>query len=183
MNYAKQTWANGVAGGTPINAARLNHMEDGIEAVDQRIDVLSNTIAEAENITTDDTVFTNVATVIPGLIITVPATEKNVVIEWGAHLANTGSTFAVRGPIYLLLYEVTDGGAVAIGSAIYHHSLGINYITTSLGTIDRSIRVGPADHDRIYAIFGQAISEAGAGVLAGATRNLPGGRSYLRAVA
>lgn len=32
MTYAKQTWANGIAGGTPISAARLNYMEDGIEA-------------------------------------------------------------------------------------------------------------------------------------------------------
>lgn len=31
MAYSKQTWNNGVTGGTPINAARLNHMEDGIE--------------------------------------------------------------------------------------------------------------------------------------------------------
>lgn len=28
--YTQQTWADGSAGGTPINAARLNHMEDGI---------------------------------------------------------------------------------------------------------------------------------------------------------
>lgn len=30
--YEKQTWADGAAGGTPITAARLNHMEDGIAA-------------------------------------------------------------------------------------------------------------------------------------------------------
>lgn len=32
MAYAKQTWQNGTSGGTPINATRLNHMEDGIAA-------------------------------------------------------------------------------------------------------------------------------------------------------
>lgn len=32
MTYVKQTWSNGIAGGTPISAARLNHIEDGIEA-------------------------------------------------------------------------------------------------------------------------------------------------------
>lgn len=31
MTYTKQTWANGALGGTPISAARLAHMEDGIE--------------------------------------------------------------------------------------------------------------------------------------------------------
>lgn len=32
MTYVKQQWVNGVIGGTPINADRLAHMEDGIEA-------------------------------------------------------------------------------------------------------------------------------------------------------
>lgn len=31
MTYTKQTWANGPAGLTPISAARLDHIEDGIE--------------------------------------------------------------------------------------------------------------------------------------------------------
>lgn len=34
MSYSKQTWADGELGATPITAARLNHMEDGIEAAD-----------------------------------------------------------------------------------------------------------------------------------------------------
>lgn len=29
-SYEKQTWVNGAAGGTPVDAARLNHMEQGI---------------------------------------------------------------------------------------------------------------------------------------------------------
>lgn len=32
MAYSKQTWVDHAAGGTPINAARLNHIEDGIAA-------------------------------------------------------------------------------------------------------------------------------------------------------
>jgi hypothetical protein len=34
MTYIRQTWANGAAGSTPISATRLNHIEDGIEAID-----------------------------------------------------------------------------------------------------------------------------------------------------
>jgi hypothetical protein len=30
MAYSKQTWADGSTGNTPINATRLQHMEDGI---------------------------------------------------------------------------------------------------------------------------------------------------------
>ena len=32
--YVKQTWIDGVAGGTPISAARLTHIEDGVESID-----------------------------------------------------------------------------------------------------------------------------------------------------
>lgn len=31
MTYTKQTWVNGSGGGTPISAARLNHIEDGLD--------------------------------------------------------------------------------------------------------------------------------------------------------
>jgi hypothetical protein len=31
MAYTKQTWANTSGGGTPISAARLNYIEDGLE--------------------------------------------------------------------------------------------------------------------------------------------------------
>lgn len=34
MTYSKQTWQDFNAGGTPVNAERLNHMEDGIAAAD-----------------------------------------------------------------------------------------------------------------------------------------------------
>ena len=30
MSYTKQTWVDGSAGGTPISAERLNHIEDGV---------------------------------------------------------------------------------------------------------------------------------------------------------
>jgi YD repeat-containing protein len=35
--YTKQTWANGPSGGTPISAARLQHIEDGIGNIDNRV--------------------------------------------------------------------------------------------------------------------------------------------------
>lgn len=34
MAYEKQTWADGAAGGTPITADRLNHIESGIADVE-----------------------------------------------------------------------------------------------------------------------------------------------------
>lgn len=32
--YTPQTWANGQVGGTPLSAARLQHIEDGLTAID-----------------------------------------------------------------------------------------------------------------------------------------------------
>lgn len=32
MTYAKQAWVDGLDSNTPVTAARLNHMEDGIAA-------------------------------------------------------------------------------------------------------------------------------------------------------
>ena len=37
MAYSKQTWANDLAGGTPLSAARLNVMESGIETADKHV--------------------------------------------------------------------------------------------------------------------------------------------------
>lgn len=41
MAYAKQVWRDSETGGTPITAARLNHMEDGIEENSQNWDSIS----------------------------------------------------------------------------------------------------------------------------------------------
>ncbi len=40
MTYIKQTWANGALGATPISAARLAHMESGIESASTTIPLL-----------------------------------------------------------------------------------------------------------------------------------------------
>lgn len=37
MAYSKQTWANLPSKTTPINATRLNHMEDGIESANNLV--------------------------------------------------------------------------------------------------------------------------------------------------
>lgn len=37
MAYTKQTWVDGSAGGTPVSAARLNHIEQGVADVDQQV--------------------------------------------------------------------------------------------------------------------------------------------------
>lgn len=41
MTYAKQLWSDGEAGGTPITAARLNNMENGIAANDTAVTAIN----------------------------------------------------------------------------------------------------------------------------------------------
>jgi len=41
VDYTKQLWVNGPDGQTPLDAVRLNHMEDGIDAASEQILVLN----------------------------------------------------------------------------------------------------------------------------------------------
>lgn len=45
MAYTKQTWKDGTGGATPLTAARLNHMEDGIKATSDAVDSVSSEFA------------------------------------------------------------------------------------------------------------------------------------------
>ena len=45
MPYSKQTWVDGVAGGTPIDAEALTHIEDGIDAAHTAVDAANTAIA------------------------------------------------------------------------------------------------------------------------------------------
>lgn len=40
MGYTKQTWNDNASGGTPITAARLNHIEEGIYQIGASVDQL-----------------------------------------------------------------------------------------------------------------------------------------------
>lgn len=40
MAYVQQAWTDGAAGGTPITAERLGHIEEGIGDVDDRVSAL-----------------------------------------------------------------------------------------------------------------------------------------------
>lgn len=48
-NYTPQSWADGQAGGTPITAARLTNMENGIDAVDAAVQGVDTRLTTAES--------------------------------------------------------------------------------------------------------------------------------------
>lgn len=45
MPYTKQTWSNGTAGGSPLSAARLNYIEDGIATAQSTAEAASGAAA------------------------------------------------------------------------------------------------------------------------------------------
>lgn len=53
--YTKQTWVDGSAGGTPVSAARLSHIEEGIRVAAEEVTALTEvppgTYTEFSNIT------------------------------------------------------------------------------------------------------------------------------------
>ena len=46
--YTPQTWADGAAGGTPITAARLQHIENGLEALDDARQALETALSASQ---------------------------------------------------------------------------------------------------------------------------------------
>lgn len=54
MAYVKQTWVDGSTGGTPLSAARLNHMEDGIGLEPVAADIIDSTTTGQALITAVD---------------------------------------------------------------------------------------------------------------------------------
>lgn len=147
----------------------------------QRADSLG-TLAYAENATSTATTFNTTAVAIPGCVISIPATDRDVWVEWGCFLTNTGSTSNSYGPLYSLVYELTGGTPVAAGSDLTHKDLGMNYVTNAFARHQCKIRVGPSDTARIFGLYVQAVKEGGT-TLSGSTLNSATGPSWIAAVA
>ena len=48
MSYEKQTWYDDPSGGTPLTADKMNHIEDGIEELDQFCTSIAPTFYQTE---------------------------------------------------------------------------------------------------------------------------------------
>lgn len=82
MAYTKQTWADDQAGGTPITAARLNHIEDGISATSQVATAISPlAFGVTFNGVTDDTAAWNTmtASLTSGDVIILPDNKTSII--------------------------------------------------------------------------------------------------------
>ncbi len=66
MAYTKTEWEDLPSTNTPITADNLNHMEDGIEQVDNDIDEIYNNIGDLSNLNTADN--TNIVSAINSML-------------------------------------------------------------------------------------------------------------------
>ena len=94
MGYTKQTWNDNASGGTPITAARLNHIEEGIYQIGASVDS-----SKASLFLTASTSYTdlNGKSVPPGGTYTVPATGYYVLGSSGVGGAN--AWWAINGHV------------------------------------------------------------------------------------
>lgn len=115
MSYAKQSWADGSAGGTPITAARLSYIEDGVAAVAATADAAEATLAGATDSLTPDTIVRRS----PAGYFT--ASTVFLTENWGDPGAATRKDYvdgklAAKADKSANVFDVTDYGAVGNGT-------------------------------------------------------------------
>lgn len=179
MDYEQQTWNDGVAGGTPITAERLTHMEAGIGAASD--DKPFKAYAIDNTNTAVALTLGSYAAWGVGLLVSIPPTTK--VIEL-AYLINGYVTAAGIGAVAARVVETTTGAAVdRMGSTLGDEAFSIG-VYESLFTLAGSGLVEPLPvpiwrHFRLEAgVFRPSGALAAAVLASGTTR-----RTFLKAVA
>jgi hypothetical protein len=132
MAYSKQTWADSPSTSSPLSAARLNHIEDGIEAAHNTADGIKNTVNAKGDLlvgTADNTV---------GRF---PVPDGEVVI--GDSATSTGlsstalpdtSTFATKSGSIKQFADVSDSSPT--NEQVLRYDSGTNsYVPVSLDTL------------------------------------------------
>ncbi|QGF20264.1 hypothetical protein SEA_SIXAMA_85 [Gordonia phage Sixama] len=121
MSYNKQTWNNGSEGGTPLNAARLNHLETGVSEAD-----ITRSGSEANEYLNSNYVPFGGTT--PGIVPVVkPAGDTRAAVWEYTHNAETGY-------IYHLLSGSNMGhNAAILGLGIDNDGIGIMLPNKRLG--------------------------------------------------
>jgi hypothetical protein len=117
-NYVQQTWADGPSGGTPITAARLNHIEDGTAANDAALETLAATVdgkADSEELAAKADLDPVTNKILQSQIPDVSLTGQRV------YVANTAARLALQAPTQI------QGGDLAI-----EQDTGNQYLLASL---------------------------------------------------
>lgn len=122
MTYAKQTWNDDAAGGTPLSAPRLNHMEAGIESAHQQYDETfgaADAALVSANESTASTTYGNLTTPGPQVTVTIGASGRCLVMLSAAMRNDTAGgrcvmSFSAAGPTPL---SASDPRALAATSS------------------------------------------------------------------
>lgn len=110
--YTQQTWADGSAGGTPISAARLNHMEAGIKDASYARDATTVQIKNGAPGADDDMAGTEVTWGPSTFTIDIPSWANSALVMWfvtGAYATTSSEAgFSVHPEL-----DGVDGSSVA----------------------------------------------------------------------
>lgn len=137
------------------------------------------TLAYAENMTGVATVFNTALVPVLGTTIVVPATDRDVWIEW---CASVGITATGQGNLSTYVYDIT--GVATMKGAAATYCTTSHPVSSSTGVQVGRCRVGPSSTQRTFCLQANAFREA-ATSLAGKVLNLNSvaNRTWIAAVA
>lgn len=183
MAYVKQTWVDGSAGGTPISAARLGHIEDGIEAAADTADTAAADVSTKQErlIVRSGRVTSGNVNPLPntagawealtGFEFTIPAVVGDWV-EFGfqgmrSDASNAFADIAVQVGGSLVRYLGTGTASPLVeGDPGWYADPSAEYPTQ---TTPRGFTVEAGDLDGSNVVFVVAVKAAGSGVLYAST--------------
>lgn len=140
-------------------------------------DSTTGELAYAENASNSSLYLTTTPQPVLDCIVFVPATERPVWLKWGAQVRIvTGG----QGSVFFRIYEADNGGAILRGGSGEHY-LTAQPAVNNNNTHQAELRVGPADHDRIFVLYGNHVQEGSS--FAAAFLNLPSAVTWLSAEA
>lgn len=122
MAYSKQSWTDGTSGGTPVSAARLAHMEDGIGAAltPDQLDTTPLTPADLGLVT-------------PAAVRAVSGAGQSVGNgTYPVYLDLTATDFNDDGTLFTV--DVTNNKVTVASSGLYVASWGVGFTPTASTT-------------------------------------------------
>ena len=141
MTYTKQTWADGAGGGTPISAARLAHIEDGIASASTTVNVKD--LGATGDGTADDTTAVQAAinslNSADGGIVWFPPGRYNI-----GTVTITGKNVTLDGPGVLYNGTVTVGTQTGYAPVNMYTRIGVSFDRGSKSTTVNAVHIANA---------------------------------------
>lgn len=127
--FSPATWADGSAGGTPITAAQLNRIEQGVETIDDRVAALETPLVHAVG---------NSGSALT-LNPTVTGYIKTITLTANCTFTLTGATAGTLTVLELILTQDATGGRTVTWPGSVRWSGGVPVLTTTANGVDRLV--------------------------------------------